>query len=471
MKAGGAFVLLDPAHPVARRREICRAVSAELIVASVAEAATAGELAPQVVAVGEASMSSWADPGPRWDGSSVTPDNALYVVFTSGSTGTPKGVVIPHGPFATSASAQGRGYPSPLIPVFFIFGGCLCIPSDDDRRNNLSTAAAKLGITFALLTPSAARLLQPASLTDLNTLVFVGEVVTSHDILQWSERVPITNAYGPAECSAAASFYPTMRTAHDISNIGWGAGCVCWVVDRADHERLVPIGAVGELVIEGPIVGRGYLNDPAKTAAAFINPPAWLRQFRMIYPGNPGDLVQYAVDGSLQFIGRKDTQVKLRGQRIELGEVEHHTRICFPGARDVVAEIVTPEEAGRPPVLIAFVRVGQTGPVEQEEDRPAARILDGEDILAAPTEAFRAAIATAEAALHDTVPAYMVPAAFLPLVGVPLMATGKTDRRRLRERAAVFSRSELALYHGTTTAKRAPTTPAERTLQQLWARS
>jgi acyl-CoA synthetase (AMP-forming)/AMP-acid ligase II len=211
---------------------------------------------------------------------------------------------------------------------------------------------------------------------------------------------------------------------------------VCWVVDQTDHERLVPIGAVGELLIEGPIVGRGYLNNPERTAAAFIDPPAWLREFRgensdiqgsrRLY--KTGDLVQYAADGSLRFVRRKDTQVKLRGQRIELGEVEHHARRCFPQAREVVAEVVTPVKAGQPPLLVAFVWADG---VHEEQERPVANNGNADDILAAPTDAFRAAILPAEAGLHDAVPGYMVPALFLPILAVTALPASLERRSRL----------------------------------------
>ncbi|KAL4993341.1 hypothetical protein BDV10DRAFT_190061 [Aspergillus recurvatus] len=294
------------------------------------------------------------------------------------------------------------------------------------------------------------------------------------EVSRWGRTVQVLKQYGPAECSVIATIQCLSKRGGEPNNIGYATGCVCWVVDREDHERerLVPIGAVGELLIEGPIVGRGYLNDPERTAAAFIDPPAWLHEFRLRHINDTcdgsrgrlyktGDLVQYAADGSLRFVGRKDTQVKLRGQRIELGEVEHHTRRSFQGARDVVAEVVTPAEAERPPLLVAFVWTD-----DSSNNNPG----DPESILAAPTDAFRAAIPAADAALHDVVPAYMVPALFLTIVAVPLTTTGKTDRRRLRDRAAALSRAEIDAYHGPAAAKRAPATATERTLQQLWAK-
>lgn len=493
MKAGGAFVLLDPSHPQTRLETICRTVAAQVVVSSATNHVRAAALAAVFIVVGD-NETAWRSPVRSWPSSLVTPDNTLYVVFTSGSTGTPKGAIISHAAFATSAMAQipryhltrqsrvlqfsSYAFDASILETIttLVVGGCICVPSDAARRDNIAGAARELRISVAQLTPSITRLLRPADLPTMQTLVLVGEAVAQKDIQQWYGHVQLVNAYGPAECSIVASVQPTLSAISDAGNIGRASGCVCWVVDRADHERLLPIGEVGELLIEGPTVGRGYLNDPERTAAAFIELPTWLLQFRQnnCDLGNgrlykTGDLVQYAADGSLRFVGRKDTQVKLRGQRIELGEVEHYTRRVFPGARDVVAEVVTAADAGRAPMLVAFVWVDNQTLEDSGND---GRSGDDEaaDILSAPTDGFRAAILTAETTLHDTVPAYMVPAVFLPLRCVPLSATGKTDRRRLRDRAATLSRADLAAYSGSAAAKRMPSTPAECTLQALWAR-
>ncbi|KAE8155605.1 acetyl-CoA synthetase-like protein [Aspergillus tamarii] len=490
MKAGGAFVLLDPSHPLARLQEICRAVSAKLIVTSMQNETLAASLAGRAITAGN-DQTTWRLDDRQTLSSSVTPDNAVYAVFTSGSTGTPKGVVIQHSAYCTGALSHGQAVGLGKDTRVFQFssyafdnsisdnmttllmGGCVCVPSEAARWNNIPQAMLDLQATLCWLTPSVAKAFQPADLPNVSTLVLTGEAPAASDIRRWVDHVNLFNDYGPAECSVITTIQRYIAKSSDPINIGFATGGVCWVVDPQDYAKLMPIGAVGELLIEGPIVGRGYINDPGKTAAAFIEPPAWLRQIRCDMPDNPashrlyktGDLVQYAADGSLRFLGRKDTQVKLRGQRIELGEVEHYVQQCFPGARDVVAEIVKPVGASQPPMLVAFVWADYP-----DDGECNGADVDLEDILASPWNGFRAAIPSAESCLLEAVPAYMVPAMFLPLVAVPLTATGKTDRRQLRQRAATLSQSAIKAYSSPTVGKRVPATAAERTLQGLWAR-
>ncbi|PKX91280.1 uncharacterized protein P174DRAFT_506779 [Aspergillus novofumigatus IBT 16806] len=469
MKAGGAFVLLDPSHPRARLATICQAVSAGVIVASVLQAATAEQLGKQVLFIGPGNLEDLANTA-TWVGPRVVPDVALYAVFTSGSTGKPKGAVVTHAAYCTSAMSHSRAFGLSATSRAFQFssyafdasivehlttlmvGGCICIPSDADRQNNIEVAAGRMGVTWAMVTPSTSRILHPAKITALETLVLIGEPMTSSDISRWVGQVNLKNGYGPAECSACSTVQSVTQKGSDARNIGKATGGVCWVVDPQDHERLLPIEAVGELLIEGPIVGRGYLNDPENTATAFIDPPAWLCEFRAAHPGNrggdrvykTGDLVQYAADGSLRFIGRKDTQVKLRGQRVELGEVENHTRECFPGARDVVAEVVLPAEEGRAPILVAFVWVND------DEDRM-------EDILG------RGGIAGCGAGVHGT-------------GGVPSRSGNPADGHGEDRPAAAPRTCGGAVAGGDRIVQRRgggqarPATAAERTLQRLWAR-
>jgi hypothetical protein len=158
-----------------------------------------------------------------------------------------------------------------------------------------------------------------------------------------------------------------------------------------------------------------------------------------------------------RYIGRKDTQIKLRGQRIELGEVESHVKRCFSGSRNLAAELVTPKD-GRHPFLAAFI--------EQKHNAAATP----EHLFVTPSLSFVSAVAEAESRLADAVPSYMIPK-FLPIAQMPLGATGKADRRRLRESAAALSQKEIEIF--TTSLpqkKRMPISETETELQLIWAR-
>ncbi|PLB45141.1 acetyl-CoA synthetase-like protein [Aspergillus steynii IBT 23096] len=478
MKAGGAFVLLDSSHPSARLQRICQEVSAPVIVTSVLQRSRAEQLAAQVVVVGDKAV-SWQNRSDPSRDSTVAPQDPLYIVFTSGSTGRPKGAIVTHAAFSSSALRYGNslaltqesrvlqfvsyGFDVSISDSLttLLFGACICVPSETVRMEDPAGAITAYKVNWALLTPSVIKSIRPQEVPSLRSVALIGEPMSRTDVATWAAHVRLVNSYGPAECSVVSAVHGGIHSESEAQVISRGVGCACWIADPEDHERLLPIGAVGELLIEGPIVGHGYLNDPVKSAAAFIKPPTWLRSFRgsdatedCLY--KTGDLVRYTADGSLQFIGRRDTQVKIRGQRIELGEIEHYTRQCFPGAQDVVAEVVTPTEVGRPPMLVAFLRV----------DAKDVRHLD--DDLSPPTDAFRAGVLTAEVRLYEAVPAYMVPAVFLPLVAVPLTTTGKTDRRRLRDRAAALSRAEIESYRVAASARRMPATTGAWTLRLLW---
>lgn len=214
---------------------------------------------------------------------------------------------------------------------------------------------------------------------------------------------------------------------------------------------------MGELLIEGPIVGRGYLNEPEKTAAVFIAPPQWLSSIRgdqyhsRLY--KTGDLVQYdpSMDGSLLFVGRKDNQIKLRGQRIELGEIESQILHAMPGLKDIVVELVTAEN--KPPAPFAFLWSGQDDNTNSSND----------GLFHQPK--------TIQASLVAQLPAYMIPSGYFPLRYIPRSNTGKIDRKSLREAAAIISPKETISFCQETSheARREPRTDAEKIVQQAVA--
>ena len=161
------------------------------------------------------------------------------------------------------------------------------------------------------------------------------------------------NFYGPTECSVTVCLNEQVGPGTHPRNIGRPVGCHGWVVERSNYNKLMPIGAIGELVIEGPVLARGYLHDPAKTENAFIENPLWTQEPKRLY--KTGDLVHYNSNGTMTYVGRvEDSQVKIRGQRVELGEIEHHLRTVIPEARGVAVELV---EQPHGHVLTAFINL------------------------------------------------------------------------------------------------------------------
>jgi non-ribosomal peptide synthetase component F len=267
----------------------------------------------------------------------VQPNNALYIVFTSGSTGKPKGVINDHRAYCSSAipraSLMQRDARSRVLQfasysfdmsvddilMTLMVGGCICVVSDEDRVDDISIAVRRMNINCAHLTPSYVDTQNPESLAQLQVLCVLGEAMTTSNIKSFSERLTLINTYGPSEAAVVTTVTPQVMPETDPANIGFAIGSRVWIVDPNDHNRLSPIGAPGELLIEGPILARGYLNDEVKTNAAFITDPLWTRWFtdeftniesRRFY--KTGDVVQYCQDGSVKFLGRKDSQVKVR---------------------------------------------------------------------------------------------------------------------------------------------------------------
>jgi amino acid adenylation domain-containing protein len=493
MKAGAASVAMDVTQPEDRLGTIVKQVGSHFILSSAANEDLADRLVEgrgTVAVVDSAHLERGATLHDT-NLPAVKVSDKLYVVFTSGSTGTPKGVVISHTNFVSAIKHQQEAFGYSRSSRVYDFasyafdaawgnvlhtltaGGCLCIPSEVDRRGNISESIHNLGVNYTKLTPTVARLLEPYDLPGIQTMTLGGEAVVASDIQHWSSSARVINAYGPAECSVNSTLQLSSKddlsSRRDKTSIGRGHGTNTWVVDAMDHNQLVPIGCVGELLLEGPLVGQGYLNDPAKTAAVFIEDPAWLTRGRPGVPGRrswvykTGDLVRYNSDGTLHFVGRKDTQVKIRGQRVELGEVEYHVQVAMACGADadavtttvsvVVAEVVKPRGSENA-VLVAFIGAGDSLDGTPESARSAvARMTTGvEDKLAA------------------VLPAYMVPSAYVPIGEIPMTATGKTDRRRLREMGHAMTMQQLAALSPSQGERRPPTTVRERQLAALWAR-
>ncbi|KAK5996174.1 Nonribosomal peptide synthetase imqB [Cladobotryum mycophilum] len=264
-----------------------------------------------------------------------------------------------------------------IILSTLIIGGCICVPSDWERHNDIAGAINRLAVNSADLTPSVARLINPDSVPGLQVLKLGGKLSSVADVALWAPKTKPVNVYGPSECLLVT--INVLLPNGNPRTIGRGHGAVTWVVDPDDHNRLVPPGTVGELVVEGPIVTKGYLHDPERTTSVFIESPDWLPADRR--PGRSserlyktGDLVHYNPDGTLNFVGCKDTQVKVRGQRVGLSEVEYYIQQqLFSRTRiriNSIVELITPggsQDSGGRPTLAGFLAMSQVEAVQPED--------------------------------------------------------------------------------------------------------
>ncbi|KAF4447795.1 nonribosomal peptide synthetase [Fusarium austroafricanum] len=494
LKTGAAFVLLDLSHPIQRLRTMCTMINAKILVSFKEHSDISVKLAlpvtifdPDTYTQAPSRDTIISEPGV----SIATPslNTPACVVFSSGSTGVPKGIVLPHGAIATSATVmREHGMLTPNSRVFhfasFAFdisigeilftlaaGACVCVPQEEERRGNPAKAAGDLKVTWALLTPSVINLFDPSDVPTLEILGSCGEPLTTQIVDIWAERLKLFAMYAPAECTVISHIGRILPDTHH-SNIGRSFGAVSWVADPSNHNRLVPIGTPGELIIEGPVVSSGYLNDREKTDQVFIKNPSWLSEARPNSDSGrmykTGDLVRQMPDGSLQFLGRKDDQVKLHGQRLEVGEVEHCiTSVCIAVKSAAVECIKIPDQNNRM-FLVAFIAPHNKGDWGQTSsyESGAADL----DLIGSPNDQFYSTIESLYASMKELLPTYMLPSYFMPLGHVPLSLSGKVNRRLLREQSRSQLLDRLDVYQlraRTVNANELPVTEHDRELQQI----
>ena len=435
LKAGGAFVPLDPSHPKARLVEILKSTDAKLVVTSNSLVHLFNGLDKRVVSVSIEAIDSTLERNVVLP--FVRPSDPVFALFTSGSTGQPKGMVHTHGAicmyFRTHGDLMGYHnsrvfqfsaytFDAAILDIFttLLFGGCVCVPSEEDRISNITGVINKMKVDFALLTPSFASLMTPKDVPSLRTLCVAGESLSQGVIDRWVGEVRLMNAYGPAEVGIC--FLKDVDRDTRPETIGYPLlNCSCWLVNPDDQDRLVPVGAVGELVVAGPSLAKEYLNDEARTKSSFITGLAWAGSVglkdRTFF--KTGDLLRYNVntmDGSCDFVRRKDNQIKLHGQRIEAGDVECRL-VKLPGV--AVAVVVQPKLGCFAGELVAVLQMSRS---------KAPRLSNKAVSLDTRSRMDQKMVRWH---LEKHLPTYMVPMTYLVIVSVPVNQSGKTDRKAI----------------------------------------
>ena len=427
LKAGAAYLPLDPALPRERVDYLLADSGARCLLVEGSDRPAAdgpGASAPLPrIELGDAGSSTGTGENP---GRPVAATSAAYVIYTSGSTGKPKGVVVEHGALMNTLWFMERTFPRAgktlLLKTSFTFDvsctelfgwlfddgrlALLAARAEGDARKLVDAIDAH-EVTHVNFVPSMLdtflSVLKPEDLGRLEGLEVVfaaGEALAPDVVNRFSRQLPqarLENLYGPTEAAIYATWHSPGRDGA-VERVPIGkpiSGTRAYVFD--ERLRLLPVGVTGELCLAGPGLARGYLGDPVLTEQRFRPDP--YRAGERLY--RTGDLARWNDDGSIQFLGRADRQVKVRGFRVELGEVEQRLRACKEVAEGVVAALEHPP--GQQCLVAYFTAAGPTDASAETLRRELARWL----------------------------PAYMIPDHFVQLERLPRLPSGKIDRRAL----------------------------------------
>lgn len=462
LKAGGAWVPIDPGHPAARVQWMLQDCAAPVLLthsrlAAALPASDARVLCIDIEPQGLAAYPAGAPPR------ALQPDDLAHVIYTSGSTGRPKGAMNTHGAvcnrllwmrdtFAVDASdtflhKASIGFDVAVWEILVpLLSGARVVLAPPDTHADMAGLIRTIevhGVTIVQFVPTVLRLfvaaLRPSSCPSLKHVFSGGEALDAGLQSDFLDRHPaqLHNLYGPTETAISVSSWTCERgSARRNVPIGRPMGNNrLYVLDRL--RRPVPIGVTGELYIGGVQVGRGYLNQPGLTAERFVLDPFSADARDRLY--RTGDLARWAADGTLEYLGRVDQQVKLRGMRIEPAEVEAvlhghpEVQAATVIARDAAGQ---PVESGTADALVACVVAGIGPGEEQERSRLSTEL---------------------RTLLRAELPGYMMPAGFVFLDALPLLPNGKIDRGALRH-----------LDHSSDAAAVPPRTPVEEAVAGIW---
>ncbi|GAQ07551.1 hypothetical protein ALT_4872 [Aspergillus lentulus] len=454
MKAGAAYISIDATDPPTFLENVIRRVNAKIMLVSSAYQARYTPFISSVIAItGE--MVRALPLSTEIVCPLVKPSDACLILFTSGSTGEPKGIIQEHQAYATAVrdyiALLGMGQHSRVLQfddyafdisnndylTTLTAGGCCCVPTPPKAISALVENINSLQVNMTFLTPTVAAQFSPQDVPTLQVVCMGGEPMSNELLMRWAPHVRLVNQYGMGEAATFCAYNDQIQLGQNAIVGRSGSGAI-WITNPESPELLMPVGAVGEILIEGPHLARGYLDGLCQRPDVGFLPdaPIW---FKGLQPSRAasrfyrsGDLGRYTHSGTVEHLGRKDTLLKINGCRVESTEVEYILHRSLGPGDAVIVDVLGAVDDPQEPFLVAFLCLAnsKTNFLDTASNDTVKFLPVTSDHHSA-----HQLVQGMRADVMATLPVHMIPQCFILISHIPRTKSNKTDRRKLHHLA------------------------------------
>lgn len=487
--SAGAIMVPVDAEVTSMFAWVIKTVNADIVLASDDIRKHVDGFARKVIVVNELSVSAMSAQDVDITPPQPAPYEIACILFSSEASKSPQGISYSHGALSTACSRQGPTLlinPSSrvmqissysvdiaLSEIFttLINGGCICVPLASEKISGFARAVRRMRVNWTYLTPTLSRKLDPDSLPDIAVVCFRARHLDGDAYAPWAGKAKVLLVYGfPEACplGLSATEVDHSKTSQCFPEPFCGN---FWVVSPEDNNRLMPVGAIGELVIGGPTLSSGFditgTNMKAWIGKSVVRARSLLEKSgsRLLKTGH---CVRYHEDGEIEFVSDDSGETEINGKQFRLSDVEPKLRQCLGRGVDVVVETIAFNDPNSAPILAAFVELGETSFQGNEDLSRLSRIT---------RERLYLSKKMADMVLRETLPSHMVPSAYIPIKRMPLTPTLEVNRLELQRMIAGLSRGRLLGLAEVsnpqevqdTSFKPLPLTQVEQQMRAIWA--